>query len=675
MFNQKIIEELKNNLTDYVNQVTEKDDHINGMYKCPLCESGTHGRASTGAFSVDRKNPTQWKCFACQQGGDIFDLVGKIEHIEDYTEKVKRIASIYNVNESDLYTNAQLDVKSTNVAKTKEKEPLRSNKKDLYKDYIEKCAKDITQTSYFTNRGLPQEAQAMFNLGYDKNKYCVVIPYGKDNSYYITRAVNKKQFNKPNSSEAGSEPVYNQELLEDLQTPCFVCESPIDAMSIIYASNYKYNAVAVGGTGIRKLTSYLKSNDLKPRLIINLDNDEPGRSGTAEAEKELKQINVPFITAKYDYKAYCKPGMATKDANDLLQANLSQFKSDIESNAQLVLKVANEEQERLLEGLNRFKASNLLKDLVNSIANGKGSHYIPTGFELLDKELDGGLYSGLYVLGALSSLGKTTLMLQIADQIAMQGQDVLYFSLEMSAEELIAKSVSRLTYQATKPYTNNAKTTRGILTASRYAHYSKEEKQLIANSMNKYREFANNMYIYEGVGNIGVNEIKNALNDFVKATGKTPVIFIDYLQILAPYDIKASDKQNTDKAILELKRLSRDYDTPVMAISSFNRENYTTEVNIGAFKESGTIEYSSDVALAIQPQHMKQGYNNTEKAENQQRVKTCKHMRVRPIEVAILKNRNGRTGSKLGFNYYTLFNCYEQDKNYKPREEKEQDEQ
>ena len=179
------------------------------------------------------------------------------------------------------------------------------------------------------------------------------------------------------------------------------------------------------------------------------------------------------------------------------------------------------------------------------------------------------------------------------------------------------------------------------------------------------------MYIYEGVGNIGVNEIKKALNNFIKATNRTPVIFIDYLQILAPYDIKASDKQNTDKAILELKRLSRDYDTPVMAISSFNRENYTTEVNTGAFKESGAIEYSCDVALAIQPQYMKLGFSNPEKAENQQKVKTCKHMQVRPIEAVILKNRNGRTGGKIGFNYHTLFNCYEQDENYKPTEEQE----
>ena len=56
----------------------------------------------------------------------------------------------------------------------------------------------------------------------------------------------------------------------------------------------------------------------------------------------------------------------------------------------------------------------------------------------LDRALDGGLYEGLYIVGAISSLGKTTLVTQIGDQIASGGQDVLVFSLEMARAELMA---------------------------------------------------------------------------------------------------------------------------------------------------------------------------------------------------------------------------------------------
>ncbi len=38
----------------------------------------------------------------------------------------------------------------------------------------------------------------------------------------------------------------------------------------------------------------------------------------------------------------------------------------------------------------------------------------------------------------------------------------------------------------------------------------------------------------------------------------------------------------------------------------------------------------------------------------------------RSVEAVILKNRNGRTGGKVGFSYYSLFNCFEQDYGFSP---------
>lgn len=68
-----------------------------------------------------------------------------------------------------------------------------------------------------------------------------------------------------------------------------------------------------------------------------------------------------------------------------------------------------------------------------------------TLFSELDTELNGGLKSGLYIFGAVSRLGKTTLIQQIADNIASQGHKVIIFSLEQSRFELVCKSLSRIT--------------------------------------------------------------------------------------------------------------------------------------------------------------------------------------------------------------------------------------
>ena len=61
-----------------------------------------------------------------------------------------------------------------------------------------------------------------------------------------------------------------------------------------------------------------------------------------------------------------------------------------------------------------------------------------------------------------------------------------------------------------------------------------------------------------------------------------------------------NDKQNVDRAVFELKRLSRTYKIPVIAISSLNRGSYSSDICMAAFKESGAIEYSSDVLIGLQ---------------------------------------------------------------------------
>ena len=645
------IEELKSGLTSYVQTITETDRRAgHGMYKCPLCGSGSgRGRNSNGAFSI-MKDGKGWKCFSCQQGGDIFTLIGLHEGLTEFKDQAARAAEISGITLFTEFTQETKQTKKADIMKvTKETEK--------YKEYIERCKAAAPKTDYFKSRGFSDEDVERFSLGYDEAKSVIVIPYDQTGSYYITRSVQGKEFRKPKSDEAGVEPVYNRAALYS-GLPCFVCESPIDAISLIIAGGGKCGAIALGGTGSSKLIDQVKAKEPTATLILSFDNDEAGKKATATAAEDLKALNIPYIIASYDLEAYEGD---KKDANDLLRANKSQLEADVLNNIEELERIANAEKAALLEAHNAQSSAERLKDFLNGIQAGANTSYTPTGFSELDKELDGGFYPGLYILGAISSLGKTTLLLQIADQIADSGKDILYFSLEMAANELISKSISRHTYKLCNGIKGNAKTARGITTASRYANYSQAEKDLINKAIEAYSVYADHLYIYEGVGDIGVEQIKEKVIEHITLTGNTPLVFIDYLQILAPYDLRASDKQNTDKAVLELKRLSRDYKTTVIGISSFNRDNYSTEVNMAAFKESGAIEYGSDVLIALQPQGMKPGYTATEQKDNAALVKKCKASEERSVEAVILKNRNGRTGGKVGFSYNSLFNSFSQD--------------
>jgi len=285
--------------------------------------------------------------------------------------------------------------------------------------------------------------------------------------------------------------------------------------------------------------------------------------------------------------------------------------------------------------------------------------------------LQGGLHEGLYIIGAISSLGKTTFTLQLADQIASTGQDVLFFSLEMSKTELMAKSISRYSFIYAGLEMENtrfiARDTAQIMNNRRYKHYSEKERQAINEAIKLYSLPAENMYIYEGRykgQRLTVQHIKEITLNHRERTGRTPIVFVDYLQIIAPADVRASDKQNTDTAVFELKELSRDLKTAVFAISSFNRDNYTEPVNMASFKESGAVEYSSDVLFGLQYAGMDYQPSETEKnrtARLRDLMKDVYRMKEMKepvqIELKCLKNRNGYQFTicfemQAAFNYF-----------------------
>lgn len=659
MYDERTLDQLRDALPAVVAKIAEPDPRAGrNMYKCPLCRSGNEpGRNHDGAFSVYGSG-RRWKCFACGKGGDVFSLIGEYEHIPDFTKQVERAAALSGISLNTKKTEYTRVIEYTEK-KVAADEARREESRQKIREYVARCRTHAGETDYFGRRGLDAATVERFGLGFDPEKKVIVIPYGKDGAYYVTRSTEGKQFRKPKTELAGPEPIYNRAALY-AGKPCFVCESQLDAISLIEAGAGICEAVAVGGSGVRKLTEQLKERGPAGPIILSFDNDEAGKKTTEEAAADLAMLNIPYTVAAYTLDAY--PEDKRKDANDYLQGNRPQLEKDIAANVSAATLQADAERAERLAAHKAITGASRLAAFVNGIKDSANTPVISTGFPNLNAELDGGLYPGLYIVGAISSLGKTTLLLQIADQIAMYGHDVLYFSLEMAASELISKSVSRLTWTLCDGNTRNAKTARGITTASRYQNYDDAEINLINAALQEYATFSDHLFIYEGIGDIGAAQIRDAVQEHKDLTGKTPVVFIDYLQILAPNDPRASDKQNVDKCVLELKRISRDFGAPVVAVSSFNRDNYTTEVNMSAFKESGAIEYGSDVLLAMQPQGMQRGASN--QAANAQLVNNCKRAEVRSVELKILKNRNGRTGGSVGFQYHALFNCFVPDEQH-----------
>lgn len=641
-------EQLKGDLRSYVEQITRKSKGAN-MYVCPLCGSG-EGHNGTGAFSI--KDGTSWKCFSCNEGGDIFDLIGKYEGITDYSEQLKRAGELFGVSIDSYRATAQEDFREYQKQPKTEQythNSIHTTATD-YTQFFLQANRDIEKTNY--HRGLSLDTLNRFKIGYVESwrppkapnapaSPRLIIPTSKES--YLARDTREQipEEQKPYSKiKVGSIHLFNAKALQNATKPIFIVEGELDALSIIEVGG---EAVALGTTTkVKSLLELLKTKKPEQPLIISLDNDEAGEKAYRELSEGLKGLGIPFYRLN--------PAGEYKDANEALQGNREALRQAVEEAEH----IQDEAEQAQREAYLSTSTAHYLQSFIDGIADSVNTPYIPTGFKGLDAVLDGGLYEGLYIVGAISSLGKTTLITQIADQIAQAGKDVLIFSLEMARAEIMAKSISRHTLQqvlSSGGDIRNAKTTRGITTGKRYIDYNQTERDLINNSILAYSKYAQNIYISEGIGDIGAEQIRETVKQHILYTGKTPVVVIDYLQILAPYSERATDKQNTDKAVMELKRISRDYKTPVIGISSFNRANYREAVTMEAFKESGAIEYSSDVLIGLQLK----GAGKKDFDANEAKKKT-----PREIELVILKNRNGSTGDRVEFKYYSLFNFFEE---------------
>lgn len=644
------IDVIKNRTEELVERVLEKAPKRGYICPNPECDNG---KGSDGTGIELKPNTVNFKCFKCGEYMSIIDIIAYRNNLDpknntkqaiDICCNMLGIQNDYQVNENFSYQKSN-SYEYDNIKKEQSKATENQTTTDFtnfIKQGVEYIKENPIALNYLKNRGLYNDTIDKFNLGYDKEKNSIIIPYNVENTYYIQRSIDSqakiKHF-KPQTDVAGQEPIFNQSaLFDDNLTSIYVVESPLCAISILQVNtNENIGAIALGGTGITRLIQLINQNpEIKDKtLLLSLDNDNAGNTTLNKLKANLNEVNQPFLIA-----SVCN---SYKDANEHLCANSITF---------------SEEVNKLRDGSNYDEVQNLLTDIINS----QEQDCISTGFKTIDNMLDDGLYSGLYIMGAVSSLGKTTLMLQIADQIAYNGNDVLYFSLEMSKKELMTKSISRITSQITENI-QYAKTVRGISNGKRYANYSADEMNVILKSFNIYQEkYSKNIFMFEGIGSIGTSQIASCIASHIKRTNRKPIVFIDYIQIIAPYNERATDKQNTDKAMLELKRMSRDYDLPVFAISSFNRENYTKEVSTKSFKESGTIEYSSDVLIGLQ---YKANYSDTcdgvhiSKAIEDNIEKAKNPNEFIDIEFVVLKNRNGAKG-KCSLKFRPMFNEFEE---------------
>ena len=662
------------NIKKYAEHTLTHAKQPRGSYVCPACNSGGHNSPSSdSALIIDEKNQ-HFHCFACGKDGDIFDLAGIVNNTDEVTEKLQIVADYAGIrlgmemNQRTNYRPTQTaspshGAKSNAKANATDAQKLTANR-DKERSKMEQWQKDIQNeeinapaVAYLKKRGFTLTDAVNHGVGYDKDRRRVIIPCKGNNFYHFDRAITddtKIKHMKPKSDEVGAQPLYNSKALKEKCV--LIVEGEFDALTL-HVLGFDNVIMTGGGTAcLQDVTERIKDQPVKPLFVLLFDTDEKGVQFSTDAVAALERVGAVAKDASKDIFTH------GKDANEEFTADRDALKSNLTAYCAKALQTLEQDKkEAYRRTLERYNIVSLANSHRRIYTQEGISEPIRTGFNLLDKKLNGGLHAKqLITIGAISSCGKTSLCLQIAHNIAYQGLPALFVSIEQSAFELDAKLISMYTdvmefeSMVGIPYKELLHKDTSRLTNNKLQEQIRNAYENLDNNIQ------NRLHIMECESQPTVEKIREIVRHLAEHEQQTPVVIVDYLQLLAPANEREERRQGVDNNLTALKQLARDYNTPVVVISSINRGSYKGSVQFESFKESGNIEFSSDVVLGIEPRGLK-AYEESIKEDETKRKRACKKFieeskdkDVAELEVLILKNRNGKTdeneGTTLTFN-------------------------
>lgn len=686
-------------LKDYANANLE---HTRGGLVCPKCGSGM-GPSKTPAFSV---KGDKWKCFSCDEGGDVFELAGILHGTDEKREQLQIVAEWGGValegRGGFKSTGDWSKVKSAGgTSQPKGKKDEYAEGREKHRRYIAECARRLAEepneavNAYLQARGFTLEDAIKLGFGYDDepahgwkdengnrhNTPRLVIPWAGTDYYHIDRAIDDRakaiKYDKPPSTPddekgiteadcVGAQPVFNAEGFG--QSYVIVVEGALDAYAIQLCG---YNAIALGGTGANNFTTEAKERNFTGVVIDMLDADEAGEKAGASLCELMEEAGITCLSrADYGMVAGDRYGAGYKDACEWMEHDRADLSDMLEVMRGMALdKAANAKETAYREAMKNLKVENPAKIARDIFTCEDEERPISTGFYSFDNAINGGLRSGLTVLGAVSSAGKTTFLSQVGDFIAANGKPVLFVSIEQSGRELVAKSISRM--MAARGYRD---VTFYEMSTARYrALWGNDKTRALDDAIEEYAEtVAPNLHVMAASDQPSINDVKAAAYHIADKRGESPVIILDYLQILKPINERDTERQAVDGNISELRRLSsgNGLKTPVITISSFNRGSYSGAIEMESFKESGGVEYGADLLLGIQPYRMEQTVTARTKDDKppteqvmkfraREIVKQFRKQHVKHAELVFLKNRNGALPAEsLPFTFYAASSLF-----------------
>ena len=684
---ESVVDELKSRpiITEYL----EPAKH--GGYCC-IGENCTNGRGKNATGANLYRDNTRLHCHVC--GGDFSNIDVIAHHLglsttgSDFIEILKFGYEHFGINadwNSTEYSGSKQE-RTTSVTQSAGVHDTHDFKElELIRADIAKAQTYLANLPEFARRGLSLETLQHFGCGFldswtapkirldGKNPPTsrrFIIPTSE--RHYLASAIDRDKLDKQWwKMHAGSKEIFNAAAITADSATVIVVEGEIDAMSIWQATSGTIPVIAIGGAAgkiwIDSLDLQLANSNTKPPMLIMFDDDEAGRKDAPVLRDELIRHGYPAV---FDFLPPAENGQK-QDANDILQRNGEKTLSELVRNALkthenalqalqttlgVVFPVKDKNPPKMPQNasnvehnttINFQSESNFfLHDFENNIASRQQFAQRKTGFSNLDTEDYQIFLPGVYILGGLPSIGKTTFAWQLLEQCADAGEHCLYISYEMGLDQLRAKTLARALWLRDRSTT---------LTAAQISigGYNSTLLDIIAERKKSSRDFRAVKLTMEGL-----NELLPSLEIFCESLDKPPIIAIDYLQRL-PFP-ERERRDGISNNVRKLKDFQLKTGSTIIALSSLNRDNYSMPVSFESFKETGEIEYSADVMWGLQLYYVNRATGKV--IEDRLKFEEAKKESPRKIQLKCIKNREGN-------NYDCFFFYHSAHDHFEPCEE------
>ncbi|MDD4663085.1 MAG: replicative DNA helicase [Caldisericia bacterium] len=328
-----------------------------------------------------------------------------------------------------------------------------------------------------------------------------------------------------------------------------------------------------------------------------------------------------------------------RSANDILSLDFSSTvpaEEILDQAEQMILSISEN-----IKPMNFYHIKDIIPDVMNKLDETykKESHITgaKTGFYDLDNMLNGFQPSDLLILAARPSIGKTSLALNIATNIAKDSNmPVAIFSLEMSKEQLTERIICSIAEINLQTF--------------RTGNFKKDQEDITFNKLTNSFSTIYNLPIYiDDTPDISIMEVRSKSRRLQADKGQF-VLIVDYLQLMHSQERVENRVQEISKITRQMKHLARELKIPVLLLSQLSREiekRQDKKPILSDLRESGSIEQDADVVMFLHRENKEGGNEND-------------------TELMVAKQRNGPTGSiSLYFEkQFTKFRSVLQGKDY-----------